>query len=83
MSSLKLRPQQTLDLKAQAKILITVAITANLLLALVLSLLLLTRPAQPPSEALVTHAPEEATAGAQQQHRNSMQLALLPSPDQW
>ncbi len=83
MSSLKLRPQQTLDLKAQAKILITVAITANLLLALVLSLLLLARPEQSSAEVVVKRTSVDATARAHQLHRNKVQMALLPSPEHW
>lgn len=48
---MKLSQQQHLDVQAQAKILVTVAVVANLLLALVLSLIMLLRPAEVSSES--------------------------------
>lgn len=44
MSSVKLSQREHLDVQSQAKILVTVAVVANLLLALVLSLILLFKP---------------------------------------
>ena len=84
MSSIKLRQEQTLDMQQQARILVRVAVVANLLLAVVLSVMFFMKP-NPEQE---TEKPAQSQSGTNETFRSSMQqanfaMALLPTPDQW
>lgn len=82
MSSVKLSQREHLDVQAQAKILVTVAVVANLLLALVLSLFLIFKPSDANADSV----------GLDQRHIGYLSGSLsereiadlkLPAPADW
>lgn len=79
---MKLSPQGQIDIQSQAKILVTIAVVANLLLALVLSLMILIRPSQeddvPEADA---RAYVEETGWAS--HAYAREMRMLPAPKDW
>lgn len=82
MSSVKLSQQERLDVHAQAKILVTVAVIANLLLALVLSLMLIFRPEEASSEH-ETVVPPNIGYLSGPGLENGFSDLTLPAPADW
>lgn len=82
MSSVKLSQQERLDVHAQAKILVTVAVVANLLLALVLSLIMLFKPAEANASSV---NPEQRNIGYLSGTMSENEIAdlKLPAPADW
>lgn len=82
MSSVKLSQREHLDVQAQAKILVTVAVIANLLLALVLSLILFFKPAEVNASA---ERPILENTGSLPGNLTESEIAdlKLPAPADW
>ena len=80
MSAVKLSPQQNLDVKTQAKVVVTIAVAANLLLAVVLSVILFTKKAPHEAKSRETLRPP----GTEHCELVQPDLAqLMPSPADW
>ncbi len=82
MSSVKLSQQERLDVHAQAKILVTVAVVANLLLALVLSLMLIFKPKEASAEHETAVHPNIGYLSGPDLENRFSDLAL-PAPADW
>lgn len=82
MSSVKLSQREQIDVQAQAKILVTVAVVANLLLALVLSLILLFKPTD--ANASID-TPDHRNIGYLSSSFSESEVATLklPAPADW
>jgi len=80
---MKLSQQEHLDVHAQAKILVTVAVVANLLLALVLSLIMLFKPTEAKSESGTTLGERNIGLATPYSPHSEIADLNLPSPEDW
>lgn len=81
MSTVKLLQREQLDVQAQAKILVTVAVVANLLLALVLSLLMFFGPVDSSPESADQDISDVGFLSDPGISEDAMSVELPPSSD--
>ncbi len=81
MGKLTITPKQQADLQTQARILVTVAVAANLLFALILSCLMLFGDQKPQSETEESHT--EFPYQQPSLTSSSYTIRTMPSPDKW